>query len=194
MGKYVILLVVLLVLVLGAGGGLVWLLMGSAGSADDDLAPPTPTIVPAVEVTNEVEGGEITVNEVSVVILDSDPVQAFAVVKGAFEDGCSRLSNQFVKLDGRVFTVYLSSEMLDETDCDASENVFEESVSLPVDGLADGTYSVDVNGVVEEFVLGEEERPTPTVEPTVEPVDGGVVRPTNIPDEGDDNGASESEV
>lgn len=96
----------------------------------------------------------VSVSELSISIMESLPVQVSVNVSGNKSVPCVELLTPAVAVTGDGFTVTLAESVLgpDET-CIAVLEPFETSVSLPVEGLGAGTYSVTVNGMQTEFTL-----------------------------------------
>jgi hypothetical protein len=97
----------------------------------------------------------VSVSEVSISIMESFPVQVSVNVSGNKSIPCVELLTPAVAATEGGFTVTLAESVLgpaDET-CIAVLDPFETTVSLPVEGLDAGTYTVSVNGVKTEFTL-----------------------------------------
>lgn len=111
-----------------------------------------------------VVGGEqqnlVAVDTVQIMIMESFPVQVSATVSGNKSVPCVNLLPAAVSLKDKVFTVVMAETVLGPAEtCIAVLEPFETSVSLDVQGLAAGTYTVSVNGVSAEFTLNTDNTP-----------------------------------
>lgn len=138
------------------------------------------TLIPTQNATNKpseeteyVYGEHATVESVEVLLMESFPLQAQAVVSGYLPDGCTELDEITVARDGDTFVVTVGTRKLTgDVACTEALVPFEESVSLEIVGLDAGTYTVisqdqsatftlDVDNVLEQeetnmkFTYGE---------------------------------------
>lgn len=97
--------------------------------------------------------GLASIDSVEVVLLESFPLQAQAVVKGNLPDGCTQIKEATTTFENNTFHVNLTTERTAETSCTQALVPFEEIIPLDVTGLLQGDYTVDVNGVTETFEL-----------------------------------------
>ena len=99
--------------------------------------------------------GEAEVDEVTLMIMESFPVQVSAVAKGNLRDGCTEIDEIHTSFDedSRTFEVEITTVRDAEAVCTQALVPFEERVELDVRGIPAGTYTVDVNGVRETFTL-----------------------------------------
>lgn len=93
------------------------------------------------------------VQQVEVVVMESVPVQANAVVRGYLPDGCSKVADIGQARDGSLFRVSIMTTRPADVMCTAVIRDFERSIPLDVAGLPAGGYMVDVNGVRASFRL-----------------------------------------
>jgi hypothetical protein len=94
------------------------------------------------------------VNDVTLVIEESFPVQVSAEVSGDLSVACVDLEEPGVIRDGNTFTVVLAETPLDPLIlCAQALAGYEISIPLDVRGLQAGQYIVDVNGVETILVL-----------------------------------------
>ncbi|GAB4520667.1 MAG: hypothetical protein Fur0018_00390 [Anaerolineales bacterium] len=120
--------------------------------------------------------GQVFVDQVEIVLMESFPLQAAAIVRGSLSDACTTLSGVDVQRQGNVFRVNLHTERPADAVCAQVLTPFEENVSLDVAGLSAGTYTVDVNGVQRAFTLSvdntlpAEATPTVVALPSLTPV------------------------
>jgi len=93
------------------------------------------------------------VDEVSVVIMESFPVQVRVTAKGNLRNGCEEIYEVLQQKTDQTFRVLLNAAVPKDAVCTQVVRPFEETFSLDVLGLSAGTYTVDVNGVLVTFVL-----------------------------------------
>lgn len=122
---------------------------------NDPPAEPTPTvgITPGEEIPRETIIGEATVESMSIAILESFPVQVRVNVTGYLGDGCTSLGEITTRQEGDTFFITIATERSGDMICTQQLVGFEESIPLDVEGLAAGTYTVDVNGTTDSFTL-----------------------------------------
>jgi inhibitor of cysteine peptidase len=110
---------------------------------------------PVVIETPDVVGGNVFIDSVDVLILESFPVQVQAVVQGNLPDGCTDIEE--VRVDheegSNLFEITVVTHRDPELMCTMALVPFEENVSLDVLGLSAGTYTVDAHGVTGTFEL-----------------------------------------
>ena len=99
--------------------------------------------------------GTAKVESIDIVQLESFPVQVNVIAKGYLPDSCTTLGEVKQSYNANKFTITLESKRpLDAEMCAQVIENFEKTISLNgVVGLAKGTYSVDVNGVMGAFTL-----------------------------------------
>lgn len=115
------------------------------------VTPPTPAPV-TVPLTDT---GEAIIESVEVRLLESDPVQVEAVIRGQLPDACSFIQDSSVGAVGSTFYIRLSTARQLAQRCIQSLTPFEQVVRLGSPEPATGTYEVRVGAVVETFSLGE---------------------------------------
>jgi len=94
------------------------------------------------------------VNDVVVVIVETNPVQVSVVVSGDLSVPCVNLEQPGVYREGDTFHVVLAETPIDPLALCAQVLVeYEVEVPLNVLGLDAGTYTVDINGTEVEFTL-----------------------------------------
>ena len=105
----------------------------------------------------------VAIEEISVSILESFPVQVSVNVDGYKSVPCVELLEPAVTRDGNNFTVILAESQLGPADeqqtCIAVTDPFTTSISLDVLGLGAGTYNVKVNDVITDFTLEADNLP-----------------------------------
>lgn len=98
---------------------------------------------------------EATIENVDVVLRESDPVQVVVYVN-SYYSGCTTFSSVSQRRDMDTFfiTVLVSAPILPgEPTCPPTEYPFTEQVVLETTGLDAGDYVVSVNGVQKTFTL-----------------------------------------
>lgn len=103
--------------------------------------------------TQEFITGSANVDTIDVMLLESFPVQVRVAASGQLSDGCTQIDETSVELIEDTFNVSITTKRPKDAICTQALVPFEETVNLPVDGLAEGTYTVDVNGVADTFTL-----------------------------------------
>lgn len=126
---------------------------GEPTLSDDPVAEPTTDDETVIEVPGKTVEGEATVESISIAILESFPVQVHVNVTGYLGDGCTTLGDITTSMEGDTFFITIPTERPAEALCTQQLVGFEESVSLDVEGLAAGSYTVNVNGVTDTFDL-----------------------------------------
>lgn len=112
-------------------------------------APPEPIMT-----ENPPVQASLIVDAIEIQILESLPVQVQVVVRGQLPDaGCTSIASIDQSLDGDLFTVTLTTTTDPLALCAYMLTPFEQVVPLNVDGLASGTYRVNVHGVEAAFDL-----------------------------------------
>ena len=93
--------------------------------------------------------------ELSLLMMESFPVQVRAQLRGQLPDGCTEIEAVTVEHDeaAQTFTIQIETERDAEMMCTQALVPFEESVELPVRGLPAGTYTVEANGATATFTL-----------------------------------------
>ncbi len=123
---------------------------------------PQPTLSPADEATiapgdnmppANVITGTAAVESIQVLYLESFPLQINVEVSGQLPDGCTQLDEPIITREGDTFRVELSTWRQADLMCTLALVPYTTVISLPVNGLAAGTYAVDVNGMTASFTL-----------------------------------------
>lgn len=137
------------------------------------VLPPVPVGVPATDPNRPVSSNDVTaqpaepptpsrgevevfpaqVESLDILILESFPVQINVQVRGLLPGNCAQLGEASVEQQGDTFQVSVPALRPRNAVCTRNLVPFETNVSLPVRGLAAGTYTVDVNGVTGTFTL-----------------------------------------
>lgn len=95
-------------------------------------------------------GPDAPISNTQMVVQESFPVQVSIMVQGELPDGCTYLNQPVVLRDGRNFYASLTTYQEGEV-CTQALVPYERNISLNVDGLPAGNYSVDINGIMLEF-------------------------------------------
>lgn len=118
---------------------------------------PTPAADPTTETTpvgsGETVSGTAQVDSVDVLVLESFPVQVNVIASGNLPDGCTRLEEPQIEQADNSFTITLPTTRPADAACTLALAPFDKVISLPVEGLAAGAYTVSVNGVSSSFTL-----------------------------------------
>ncbi len=108
-------------------------------------------------------GEDALVESVSVVILESFPVQVQATVSGSLPDGCTELDEISVEQQDQIFILTLVTRVPEgDLACTEALVPFEETVILDVSGLSAGTYTVVAQDQSAEFTLEVDNELPPT--------------------------------
>ena len=113
---------------------------------------------PGVTVTpgEDVVYGEALVEEVSIIFLESFPLQVRVAVSGYLPNPCSWVEQVTVDRSEQLFNVRILRGSNAGEICIQVEEAFEESIPLDVYGLPAGDYTVDVNGVRASFTFTQD--------------------------------------
>ena len=105
--------------------------------------------------------GRAQIDEVTIQILESFPVQVEVLIKGALPDSCTEIEGLDQRFDAEERTFWIEIETVRTTDESCAQVLvpFEETVALDVYGLPAGTYAVDVDGTEETFKLAVDNAP-----------------------------------
>ncbi len=74
-------------------------------------------------------------------------MQVRAVVRGNLPDGCTEVSHSTQAVEGDQIRITLFTRRPADLMCTQALVPFEESIPVDTSGLADGRYTVEVNGV-----------------------------------------------
>jgi hypothetical protein len=128
---------------------------------------------------------------VEIRVLDTDPPQINAVVRGNLSESCATLAPTEVSYSSDVFEIKVYAVSPSDRGCAQITAPFETTVPLDVRDLPAGTYTVNANGVSAVFTLqssSSASTPEPTVAPTAVSTSLGCtdtaafVRDVTIPD------------
>ena len=118
-----------------------------------DAAPIEEPVLPEPPAGEDGDG--LFIESVETFIMKSWPLQVMALVRGDLADGCTTIEDvRVVRQDeSNLFEVTITIYRDPDAMCTMALVPFEESVSLDVEGLPAGTYTVDVHGVTATFEL-----------------------------------------
>ncbi len=132
---------------------LTWMLVGMLVlSACAPQTPAPPAAPPNGEMLAPVES-------IEVLLLESTPAQVNVIVEGMMPDACTKAGPITQRREGEVFFVEIAMTRSDDEVCAQVLTPYEEAVSLDVEELPVGTYTVDVNGTREVFTLTTDDLP-----------------------------------
>lgn len=131
---------------------------------------PTPTTPPVTEPAptpttaegEEQSQGQAFIESLDVAVLESFPVQVQATVSGNLSDGCTSLEATTVERQGTTFNIILTTSYDTSIVCTQALVPFQETVSLDVQGLPAGTYTVTTGELSETFTLQVDNAPPAT--------------------------------
>ncbi|MCB8961627.1 MAG: hypothetical protein H6651_15010 [Ardenticatenales bacterium] len=104
------------------------------------------------------EAGNLYVNSVDVLLMESFPLQAQAVVTGDLANGCIVLNGLTAVRDGDSWRIEFDLTHQGEM-CTEALVPFEENVALDILGVPAGTYTVSAGDVSTEFTLAMDNGP-----------------------------------
>ncbi len=160
----------------------------SGGQQPAQTAPAPPSGGGESHPGGQVIQGQAQVEQVEVRLMESFPLQAAAVVRGALPDACTTISGVEVTRRDNLFAITLSTERPADAVCAQVLTAFEKNVPLDILGLPAGTYTVEANGVQTTFTLdvdnvAQTEPFAATETPTPTPTATAAVTPTPTPEE-----------
>ena len=119
--------------------------------------PATATPTPAPIMTEESLGlvaGMAIVQSVDIQILESQPIQVNALIRGQLPDaGCTTLADVTQVRDGNTFNLKLTTTTDPLALCAQALTSFEQVISLDTSDLESAPYEVNANGVRKAFLL-----------------------------------------
>jgi inhibitor of cysteine peptidase len=120
----------------------------SAPVSSDD-----PTAEPAEAVEDEMVIGKAMVDNITLNLMESLPVQVSVTVEGNLADGCTQLSGTEQEVEGNTIKLIVLTARPADRMCTQALVPFSQSFPLDITGLEPGTYTVDVNGVTDTLTL-----------------------------------------
>ncbi len=131
---------------------------------------PVPTLAPQSTMR------EAQVQSVAIQILNSDPPQINATVRGNLAESCATLGESQVQYGSNAFHISVYAVSTSGRGCAPLTTGFETTIALDTRGFPAGTYTVIANGVSAVFTLPVQLPtlvPTPTSTPTAVPTPAG---------------------
>lgn len=95
----------------------------------------------------------VYIDGVDVLLMESFPLQARAVVRGNLPDGCTRISGVTAERNGDTFVIAIAAERDADAMCTQALVPFEENVTLDILGLDAGSYTVQAGDASASFTL-----------------------------------------
>lgn len=130
--------------------GLLLLAIGLMACAPSEGNADTPADEPAGETPVETP---VYVDSVEILLMESFPLQARAVVRGNLPDGCTTLESTTVSREGDTFVINLQAQRDPLALCTQALQPFEQNVALDILGLPAGTYTVQAGEANTTFTL-----------------------------------------
>ncbi len=94
-----------------------------------------------------------SVERIETVVLESNPVQVRVVVYGWLSDGCTSLHGFEQTTEGAVISMRVLTTRPRDAMCTQAIKRFQETYPVDTEGLARGTYTIDVNGKSAHIIL-----------------------------------------
>lgn len=117
-------------------------------------ASPTPPPIVTEEPSIPAVTGMAVVQSLEIQILESDPLEANAIIRGQLPDaGCTTIASVDQVRDGNTFKISLTTTTDPLALCALALTPFEQVVSLDTADLAPAPYVVNANGVQQAFEL-----------------------------------------
>lgn len=130
------------------------LLASCAPTIGMPATPPVLTEEPGVPITGAPVPGVAVVQSVEIQLIESQPLQVNAIVRGQLPDGgCTTISDINQVRDGNTFKITLATKTDPLALCTLAATPYERVIPLDVDGLPPAEYVVDVNGMETSFEL-----------------------------------------
>jgi len=101
-------------------------------------------------------GNNATVESMDVQIMESFPVQVSVTFSGYLPDGCTEIYEINPPRDGRTFDIEIVTRRPVDLACTQALVPFEETVSLDVEGLSAGEYTVELGEMSQTFTLEQD--------------------------------------
>lgn len=96
----------------------------------------------------------IFVDDLTINIMESFPVQVSATVVGNLPDGCTRIVDSKAEMiDESTFELRIFTQRPEDMMCTEALVPFEENINLDVKGLSAGTYTVKGFGLENSFTF-----------------------------------------
>ncbi len=108
--------------------------------------PTTPAVVIPAKPTNEAQVKDIVIH-----LMESFPLRVNVVVRGSLPNNCTTLDQFTQELRGNTFVIKILTAPLANQVCAQVTQPFDQVIPLEVGDLKAGIYTVEVNGVSENF-------------------------------------------
>ena len=103
-------------------------------------------------------GSNATVEEMNISINEPDPVEVRVFLVGYVPDGCTEIEEIQISYENQEFLInVVTRRPTGDVMCTQAIVPFEESVTLDIEGLPDGEYTVRANGLTRNFTLERED-------------------------------------
>ncbi len=110
--------------------------------------------VPQEPPTEEIPSATVYLEKMTVNLMESFPVQVNVDLSGNLPDSCTKVQDITSSREGNVFTIELTASRPDgDVACATVLTPFDETVSLDVEGLPAGEYTVNAGDLTETFTL-----------------------------------------
>ena len=156
------------------------LLTSCASPINPTVAPATQTVSTPQAIQTQATNREAQVQSVEIQIVNSNPAQVNAVVRGNLTESCATLGESRVQYDSNTIRITIYVVSPSNVGCIQTTTPFETTIPLNTKDLLTGTYTVIANGVSAVFTLpinGATPTSTPNPTSTVAPTD--TVKPTD---------------
>ncbi len=145
------------------------------------LRPASALDSPTTEPTPQTSTREAQVQSVDIEVMDTNPPQVNAVVRGNLSESCATLAPSQVSYASNVFEIKVYAISPTDRGCAQVTTPFETTIALDTSSLPAGSYTVTANGVSAVFALQSGDPPpttAPTAVPTLAPTAAPTVAPT----------------
>src|SRR4029078_11477868 len=122
-------------------------------AADPSLTQPTNAPGDAPVAAPVQESDQALVEELTVQVTGSAPVQINAVLRGFLRDGCTVIDSYDQVREGQTIRLSLTTSRPTDAMCTMALVPFEQIIPLNVVGLPAGEYDVRINELVAPFTL-----------------------------------------
>jgi len=93
------------------------------------------------------------IHDVAVNIAESFPPQVIVSIQAGLGSGCTEFHDLLVTRDGKTITIELTTQSPKQAACTAIYGYFEKNENLGSDFVSGETYTIDVNGMITNFVM-----------------------------------------
>jgi hypothetical protein len=129
----------------------------AAATAIVTESAPTPTTIPAT--TEQPPQGQAFLESLQVMVLESFPVQVQAMVGGNLSDSCTTVAESSAQRQDNTFIITIVTSYDTQGACTQALAPFSEMISLDVQGLPAGDYTVTAGSLSETFTLAVDNVP-----------------------------------